>query len=74
MGTRSLLKGLTDYGASKTRLEIPVREGMVLVLLDNAKTRFAAVGGPAGNDADEVFVAELDDIYLGRGVIYVRYL
>lgn len=74
MGTRSLLKSLTDYGASKTRLEVPVREGMILVLLDNAKTRLVAVGGPTGNGADEVFVAELDDICLGRGVLYVRHL
>ena len=74
MGTRSLLKSLTDYGASKTRLEVPVREGMILVLLGNAKARLVAVGGPAGNAADEVFVAELDDICLGRGVLYVRHL
>ena len=46
---------------------------MILVLLFNAKTR-AVARGPAGNDADEVFVAELDDIYLGRGVLYVRHL
>ena len=58
---------------SKTRLEVPVREGMILVLLDNAKT-IAVAGGPAGNGADEVFVAELDDIGLGRGVFYVRHM
>ena len=65
-------KSSHSYGASKTLLEIVVA---FVGLFFNIETVVRiAIGGPAGNDADEVFVAELDDIYLGRGVLYVRHL
>ena len=75
MRTRSALKALKNYGTSQNLLEIAVGVGVILILLDDteAVTRFA-IGGPAGNLANEILIAELNELDRRRNVLCLRHV
>ena len=76
MGTRSLLRLLKNYSASQTQLEVVIAVVVAIAaLFDDAETvARIAIGGPAGNIANEILIAELNELDRRRNVLCLRHV